>query len=148
LDSQANYYLELQYNSKYKIEHNIEDVFNLFLEEIKATYRVSTREDVFRLVSEQDKSEVYVFRTSLDHEDKLEKKSFAESNPSTSVKNNKQMSSSIFKKSAFSSFSVFDDSKHNTNFNSNIKYTFINIEFYGLQKPSNKLVNLIGDILI
>lgn len=143
-----NFYLELQFHSKYKIENNIEDVFNMFLEEIKFNYKINNRDDIFRIFSQEDKNDIFIFRTFLGYEDKLEKKSFSESNPNNSIRNIKNISSSVFRKSAFSSFSVFDESKPNYLNCNNSKFTFINIEFFGLQKPTNKLVNSIGDIIL
>lgn len=143
----CDFYLESQYTSKYKVEYSIDDVYTLFLEEVKNKYRIENREDIYRIISPQDKNEVYIFRIHLDSDDKLEKRSFTETNQSLLNKNIKHMSSNIYRKSAFSSFSVFDEAKQ-SNLIPILKNSFINIEFFGLQKPSNKLVNLIGDLLI
>jgi len=141
------YFLEIQFNSKYRIENNIEEVFNQFLKEIKSKYKISNREDIYKLVSENDESEIFIMRAFLEQEDKLDKKSFVETNPGTFIKNLKQVSSYVLKKSAFSSFTVFDDTKQN-NFVNTIKNYSINIEFYGLKKPSNIIINIIDDIII
>ena len=142
---QKDFNLEMQCNYSWKIEFFIEEVFRLFSLHVIENNKINNREDIFRIIS-FDGTEIFIFRIFIDQDDrseKFEKKSFIEPSNIT-PKNIKNFSS--FRKSNLTSFLVLDESK-TINSMTHSKSSFINIEFYGLQKPSSKLVNTFGDIL-
>jgi hypothetical protein len=69
----TNYYLDLQFQSKYYVDINIYEVYENLNNDAKINYKIRDREDVFKILNNIN-SEIFLFRIIL-KEEKIDKKS-------------------------------------------------------------------------
>lgn len=137
--------LEQQSTCKYYVDVNLEEVYAKLNEDAKLNYKVENREDIFKITYPIN-DEIFLFKISLQTEEKNEKKSFL----GDSFNNNGSMihfnlNRDKFKKSTISGVSNLEDSR--LSLISPSKNYFILIELYGLQQPSQNIMKMIKDFV-
>jgi hypothetical protein len=124
---------------------------------LKNNYKILNREDIFRIISLDNKNEVYIFNTYLDfgnlknEKEKLNNEANNNNNSiqiKTTLFSNPNYNSNNTRKSCFSSFCVFDNSRNDyLSQVPQLKKNFIIIDFYGINSPSSKIINIFNDII-